>query len=518
LSEEVVALSDLRKQLIAYGLDLLAQAAGRQEAAAGLVGGLSGLRAGWNRKVYERILGPRPTPEQALSSIFSWVALPDLKGERHLPETVYYAARALALDRETLFPCTVQTSEVSETSEVVGKRPATAEEAWAKSDLGGLWRDFEEEYKVLQERFGSDGDAFFESFYHLYHKYAWALPNAYGEPGVSLFQQWKTVAALALATGEKWADGPADKFTLIGGDIPGIQDFVYTITSKGAAKGLRGRSFFLQLLGDAVVRRLVADLGLCSCNVVYAAGGNFTLLAPVDSGAALKGWQEMFNRALLDEFEGDLYLALAWEELSQSAVGTSEFVGVREQLGKRVAAAKSRRFSEVVEAGEEIEKNRGWAILFEPKGQGGLDHCQVCQREPRPGEKLVTETTEAGETVNKCEQCRSFEKLARDIAHDRLWMVVTEAGPATQNKGWQGTLARLTGFGYRFQKEPPQVSGPALVYVLNLTNPEESRARGFRFLANATPCISDADRQWVQKHHPDLEVLPGERIWRRRRH
>jgi CRISPR-associated protein Csm1 len=73
-------------------------------------------------------------------------------------------------------------------------------------------------------------------------------------------------------------------------------------------------------------------------------------------------------------------------------------------------------------------------------------------------------------------------------------------------------LANLTGFDYRFQKEPPQVSGPAMVYVLNPATPEKARARSFRFIANVTPRIEDADRQWVQDHHPDLELPRGEPI------
>ncbi len=56
---------------------------------------------------------------------------------------------------------------------------------------------------------------------------------------------------------------PAPTFSLVGGDIPGIQRTIYTITSKGAAKGLRGRSAFIQLLGDAVVRRVLQGARVC---------------------------------------------------------------------------------------------------------------------------------------------------------------------------------------------------------------------------------------------------------------
>ncbi len=80
----------------------------------------------------------------------------------------------------------------------------------------------------------------FERFYHELQRIAWALPCTYGDPAVSIFEQWKAVAALVFASGDNWRAGPAERFTLVGGDIPGIQEFVYTITSKGAAKVCAG--------------------------------------------------------------------------------------------------------------------------------------------------------------------------------------------------------------------------------------------------------------------------------------
>jgi len=368
-----------------------------------------------------------------------------------------------------------------------------------ESNPSDLWQAFVGEFRLPP-----DGDGRFETFSHMFSKYTWSVPCTYGEAGVSLYEEFKALAALVHAS--DGAERPADKFLLVGGDIPGIQGFLYTLTSKGAAKGLRGRSFFLQLLGDAVVRTLRREMGrLPETNVIYAAGGNFMLLAPAGSQAALEEWQVRFNQALLNQFEGDLYLALAWEELPQSAVRTSDFADVRDELGKKVAVAKSRRFAKVI--GED-----GWKGVFQPQGRGGEKYCQVCQREPHPGEKLASETTEAGEPVKKCAQCLGFEQLARDIAHHPLWMTVAKADPAAQKEGWQSTLAGLTGFDYRFQKEPSQASGPAMIYILNPTDPKDSRGRGFHFVANVTPRIEETDRKWVHKNHPDLELGRGEPI------
>ncbi|MBN1815277.1 MAG: type III-A CRISPR-associated protein Cas10/Csm1 [Anaerolineae bacterium] len=431
--------------------------------------------AGQRLSAYGQLLSSSWKPDgkgDKLRSIFSLVKPPDGNAQ---VEQVFVLARPLSL--ETILP-------------------GEEDQVFSSSDL---WSAFVGEFGRL-----SDGDKRFETFHHLFHKYAWAAPCTYGEAGVSLYEEFKALAALVHASGG--AEQPADSFLLVGGDIPGIQGFVYTITSKGAAKGLRGRSFFLQLLGDAVVRRLVENLRLCQANVIYSAGGNFTLLAPAGSETALAEWRTEFNQALLKEFEGDLYLALAWETLPPAAVGTSEFVAVRERLGASIAAAKSRRFTELV------AQDDGWTTLFEPQGKGGLDHCQVCQREPQPEEALISEPTEAGEPVKKCAQCLGFERLAYAIAHTPLWLTVAKADPAAQKEDWQSTLAELTGFDYRFQKESPQASGPATVYILNPANPDESRDCGFRFVANVTPRIEEKDRRWARENHPDLELPRGEPI------
>ena len=196
-----------------------------------------------------------------------------------------------------------------------------------------------------------------------------------------LFEQWKAVTALTFASRERWREGPDKELTLIGGDIPGIQDFVYTITGKGAAKGLRGRSFFIQLLGDAIIQRILAELGLSTANVIYNAGGNFMVLGPslscdIDGQTTeqrLGDLQQATQAALLDVFLGDLAMCLAWTPLRIDQVGTNEFADpVSRELKQRIAENKRRRFAEVAQ-----DK---WRQLFGARGEAGNRYCVICQR------------------------------------------------------------------------------------------------------------------------------------------
>ena len=489
-------MDEMKRALVVYGLEKLADLT--RGDAKQLVSDLGEIPT-VNREGYEDLLGGSGDREKALSCIFSWIALPDEEGQRTLPDTAHYVAQRLALKQTVLFPYRVDGEDGQ-------KRLAKPGEAQKASDWVGLWQDFEGEYKALLERHDSVNDAFFEGFYHLYCKYAWAVPCTYGEPGVSLFQQWKAVAALVFATGEEWADGPAGDFTLIGGDIPGIQDFVYTITSKGAAKGLRGRSFFIQLLGDAVVRRILANLKLCPANVIYNAGGNFMVLGPEEAKAkeVVERVRRQVNVRLVEAIQGDTALVLEFMPVSPADLFTPGlFKSKRDQFAEQVARAKNRPLRELAD---------DWVTLFEPKGKGSELSCAVCRIEvDEHNSKELERTGEVAEEAERpriCYLCDSFAELARDIQHENLWMAVTERPELLDTDvqprdGWEDLLARMTGFRYGFSGEQPSGEGT----VLALNNPDflQAGAHGFRLLANVTPVVTKDDFKYLRE---DERVAP----------
>ncbi len=441
---------------------------------------------------YETLLasGQVREREEVLTCIFSLIEIKESRS----PEPHYYSARPLALEREVLFPTT---------------------KTGAQRAGPGLWERFTHE---LQQTLEANPDIPFEIFYHLYQKYAWAVPCTYGEPGVSLFEQWKGVAALAWATGVAWAEGPADEFTLIGGDIPGIQSFVYTITSKGAAKGLRGRSFFIQLLGDAIVRRLLADLDLCPANVIYNAGGNFMLLGPEEARATevVAHVRRQVNARLVADLQGDTALVSEVTSVQAGDLFTpGRFKEVRDAFGRQVAQAKSRPLHELTD---------DWATLFKPKGKGSRLSCAVCRIEvdehnSKPLER-TGEIPEGAESPRICYLCDSFGRLAYDIRHEPLWMLVRDtpemlAGKAHPRDGWTNLLARMTGFWYEFRDEwaadesDGQMEGKVTILAINQTDFLRAGAHGFRLLANVTPKTTDDDirylrdeAQWEEKDIP----------------
>ncbi len=135
---------------------------------------------------------------------------------------------------------------------------------------------------------------------------------SFGEPDVALIDIARSTAAVAAALVDNPDLTDSTQLSLIAGDLSGIQKFIYTISSDGALKSLRARSFYLELVTEEIVQQLLAKLKLPRTNVIYAGGGNLYLLAAAtdQTKEAVKEVREEFNQWFLDEFQGQIFLAL----------------------------------------------------------------------------------------------------------------------------------------------------------------------------------------------------------------
>ncbi len=132
-----------------------------------------------------------------------------------------------------------------------------------------------------------------------------------------------------------------DAFLLVSGDFSGIQDFIYTIPSKGALKSLRGRSFYLELFMENYIDEILQQLGLSRANVLYTGGGHFYLLAANTQATktALQDIQNACNQWLLSNFGTQLYMAMGYapcsaHDLQSSGLQGNVFAAVSRQLGQ----------------------------------------------------------------------------------------------------------------------------------------------------------------------------------------
>ncbi|MCD6304510.1 MAG: hypothetical protein J7M21_06065, partial [Planctomycetes bacterium] len=153
--------------------------------------------------------------------------------------------------------------------------------------------------------------------------------SAMNRPDVSLHDHAAVTAAIACAmyqyhhrseslTEKAVRDRDATKFRFVVGSLAGIQDFIFALpgeSQKGIAKTFRARSFYLSVLTEAVVLRLLEALELPPTNCVLNAGGRFVILADSSrqSHDALRRTDDELQQWFLHEHLGTLGLNLAYD-------------------------------------------------------------------------------------------------------------------------------------------------------------------------------------------------------------
>ena len=211
--------------------------------------------------------------DTALVSIMSRLKIDD----KPQPTELRYDLNSLDICRETIFPTEDGSADPNRYKE--------------------LWEQFTQE---LQQLAGERGyqSADYQTLVALLHKYTVRMPSATPWeggaertiPDVSLYDHLRTTAAIAACVHREILPDDLDSYlrqsdekplcALLKGDISGIQKFLYRIQSEGASRELRGRSFYLQLLTEAIALWILRRFNLPVTNLLLASGGHFYLLLP----------------------------------------------------------------------------------------------------------------------------------------------------------------------------------------------------------------------------------------------
>jgi len=323
------------------------------------------------------------------------------------------------------------------------------------------------------------------------------------EAGVSLAQEFKILSAVVHAC-KADADELNKGFHLVLGDFPGVQRVIYTITSDGATKGVRGRSFFLQLLAECVARRVLDARELPMTNALYIAGSKFLLL--LDGGQDVADtvdtiWREI-NGNLLDTFEGDLSMVLATTPVSVKAIKDHTlFSDAYAQLLK-------------AESQQKIQPFRGIRPdLFNPFGVGSQYVCAISRREPRDRGEINDAEQANSERANSWvswEQ-QAFETLAVDLSqldqdgvNEYVLNFSTES--PVQKRTYSGLLYKLTGMACQLVRAKNTTGEPWLIAL----NRADFRWDGLRYIAARTPRVTRPDASWWNDRYQEEPTHVGD--------
>ncbi|MEO0114294.1 MAG: type III-A CRISPR-associated protein Cas10/Csm1 [candidate division WOR-3 bacterium] len=249
--------------------------------------------------------------------------------------------------------------------------------------------------------------------YFLLWKYTWCIPSAAyrDEPDVSLFEHLKTTAAIAGCLYYYQKENPKEfltissrAFCLVGGDVSGIQSYIFELLSQQGkiAKRLRARSLFIQLISEIAAHKLLHTFNLPICNLIMSAGGNFYVLLPNLSTTEekIKDLQKEFDEWTLNQLNAELSVSLAGIDLSGEDL--ADFSKAFDKLKTNLNNIKYQPHKHVLTTGVEwVEKEFVRPEVLEKEEE----ICQGCRKYPQ---KAMEPNPD-----NLCERCLNDTKIGQ---------------------------------------------------------------------------------------------------------
>ncbi|MDI9609343.1 MAG: type III-A CRISPR-associated protein Cas10/Csm1 [Candidatus Verstraetearchaeota archaeon] len=411
----------------------------------------------------EREQSYEESPEEPLESIFNRICICEKtqgttsQNAGHPKELVYLPS---IYEPQSIFP--VEKSKVSVQD--------------LRSISSNLWFSLMKECPQLP----CGSEALVNTIYFLLKKYvSFTLSAGYrSRPSVPLLDHLKSTAAIAASIyqySKSRSVSPIQlkekPYTLIIGDMSGIQDFIFRTFSheesrKNTAKRLRGRSLEVAFIMDAVAHLFLEELDLFEFNILWCTGGQFAILAPKTPNETIERISKRINKDLWDKFGEQLYLAIAAADCNLDS--KEDFGRVLKECAEILNEKKSRKFIEVLEDDDSFLR----LSLQSPKGR-----CHACGRDLK---------YESADGKGSCQSCSEQEEIGqKSVKMGFLW----------RSKKSPRSDFEFAGFSYKFlnEVEVPEAK-EGFIYAINSTdflNPKsgDNVSRGFIFVGNTVPAV-----------------------------
>lgn len=237
------------------------------------------------------------------------------------------------------------------------------------------------------------------------------IPGTMSDPDISLFDQAKMCAAIASCLPESTDKTVTelsldDLFLLYSMDFSGIQNFIYTINSKGALKTLRARSFYLEILMENIIDELLDKLGLSRINVIYSGGGHSYLLIPNTPAMneGVEGYNKYVNEWLLDTYDISLYVGHGYAACSGNTlrnIPEGSYIEVFRTVSKGISDKKADRYSaeQIINLNNRIHEDYS-------------RECKICRRV----DKLNKD--------NECSICSGIKNFSNNVLSQDVFRIV----------------------------------------------------------------------------------------------
>jgi len=348
------------------------------------------LSSGADRITDEEEESKRGFRESRLVSVFDEIEV--VKHQFKPPGNSFHALVPLETGSEKVFP--------------ISGNPAGPPEDYEK-----LFPQFLSELKTLET--GLAFPFYLEGLISLLEKYTWCIPSSSYKtlPDVSLFDHSLSTAGIAQAlflyhsaseSIPKWEDREI-KFILLGGDLSGIQDYIFGISrssGRGVSKIFRARSFYLQAITQCVLLDIQKRLGLYSVCRLMDSGGKFIVLLP-NSSEVLNNLEELDEEVQVwfrKKFKGTLTMNLSWStQVHQEDFRLKAFQTKIDEVIESLEAAKFQKLHRTFAL--------DGTVIKEDYGETEGGNCSLCGINSADVQSSRAYQQEEGPSVPVCSSC-----------------------------------------------------------------------------------------------------------------
>ena len=211
------------------------------------------------------------------------------------------------------------------------------------------------------------------------------------------------------------------KFLFVSSEFTGIQNFIYTITSKLAMKSLRGRSFYLELFIEHIIDEILEALKLSRVNLVYSAGSQFYMLLPniPETVRVLEEYKNIINDFLLKELGTSIYYEISYTETSAEELGNGLSQSIKKEnkfkeiLKRNFIETSKKKFNRYSQ--EQLEE------IFDENSALNEIHsdtkeCVICKKSEKENILIKNSQKESNGNLEICNSCKNYIKLGSDIS------------------------------------------------------------------------------------------------------
>jgi len=273
-----------------------------------------------------------------------------------------------------------------------------------------LWKDF---IHAWDKNRVADPWGFINRALGLIEHFTWCIPSATNVfPDISLYDHLKTTAAIAGCLGETIV--APEPLLLVATDFGGIQNFIYSIRTGagGLARRLRARSFFVTLMGDVIVHKILRGLDLPMTNCLMSSGGKSYLLLPNVEKAhqIVENARYEMDRWALETTRGEIRVNVAMIPLPYE--GLKDFSYSLERVNSALRIEKETPLASC------LQKEKDWVDFQEVLKQlkipdnGGL--CDSCQMDGGPMRSV------RDKMVPVCDRCYEDQEVGRFLPRSKF--------------------------------------------------------------------------------------------------